>query len=319
MNGIRVSIFAAGLFSLTAFVAEDKPKTDWDEYELNGRVKSVEFRYSLAGGSEGYEVRISREEPNTKIYFDENGFVNLSETFYTDSKKNTRTFFTHSGGKLASSVEKNPEGAEIKKETFLYAEDGYIASKTTFYPEKNITRYETWSEIDSVTTSIIWFENYERDTNHYVQIKIEHAASGVHEFVRKTYASDQPFQYMERIVDSKDRMISYSEFNDKKILTKKETYKYDTDGNVVIKKEYEGEKLIKSDSSLYNEQHQIIEQYATFLSGDEYRVNHQLFKYKYDSHGNWTSKIEYNVYGDSTTVRIVHDPAIWEERIIEYY
>ena len=238
-----------------------KSQTDWDEYELNGRIKELTIKTYKAHEESGSLVK--DELWSTKV------------------------------------VEFSPEGKLLKverkgesKETYSYSKTQKIKScfsADNALTSRIVTNYTKWGAIKS----IVYYNasGVETARNDYTY---DQKRQLVERLYQDNYFGYTKENYIE--FDSAGHEIRCERYNKENQLKEIESTTYDTNGRKILNEvdRYEGGAYAYGGSSRYTynaEGFICVVESAT--NSDEYHVTHQI-SYVYDSNGNYITK--YTLY-----------------------
>ena len=256
-------------------------KTDWEEMNLKGDVKSYWEREYTAYAGESGKAEKDRLVKSIKFTFSKNGY--LSEVDWFDSDADTIQ-------KVVSEFDET--GRPIKKRR--YDEFGRLSSCSYFtYDEKDRLLNTEYRDADEATLMVETTEyNDENLIETTTQTVPRHGENVVTQRVIRQMSKDG-LPKETRVYNEEKELINY----------RKETY--DSNQQLVAFKVYASDELteILSVQLEYDQWGNVTKQQAS----EEYKT--QTYKYIFDNKKNWTSLA---TYGDGEVQGLT-------EREIEYY
>lgn len=258
---------AAITFAWMSCTGSQKPQTDWDAYQLKGKVKTLTNKRYKAREAFG-EITKDELSSSEVISFTKDGKIehSLSTYYYADEKAEYEYFYTYTDKK--SIVEE-------------YYNDDFSGKSITFYTDWGAKQSEMSYDDSGDET---WKVEYTYDDKHRL---IERNFY----YDKELSGRDKNYKYTE-----KGLLKSYKSYNNEGQLTETSYYEYDEKGRETecTVENAEGE-VSYSIVNAYNEEgyqscHKFIGTY--YKSTEEYT-------YEYDKKGNFVVKYEMIKGGDT--------------------
>jgi len=244
-----------------------KAETDWDAYELKGKVKTLTIKRYKAREAFG-EVTKDELKSSEVVTFSKEGKIEhvFSSYYYSDEKSEYESFYTYTEKKTISEQ---------------YYNDDFSGKLITFYTDWGGKESEI-SYDESGDQS--WATEYTYDDNHRL---IERN----HYYGKEFNSREKNFQY-----DEKGLVKSYKNYNNDGELTEISYYEYDAKGREVECTVEDGEGAVSySIVHTYND-----EGYTScYKFVGTYYKNTEEYTYEYDKQGNYVVKYEMTKGGDT--------------------
>jgi len=294
---------------------EDK-KNDLDEFNLNGKVKSLkETTYSAVekfGEPVKDELVQAEHDTLTERYFNKDGFMterNLYYYYFGELRSVNKYKYDEFGNKIELNTY-DKGGELLSKSKYEYNDDGNL-NEESYYDEDGELMYEIISMYDDKGNKI---EDITWDKDGQIQLGTEYKYDDDGNMIEKNnyyrrlapprLSSNYKFEY-----DDKGNQIElavyYKNHPEDNIFQK---FRYDDKGNRIEKNSYNlvGE-LEEKKKYKYDDAGNLIESNSYDKDGQSRRVTE--YKYEFDNNKNWFKII---VYVDGIATEIT-------EREIEYY
>ena len=270
------------------------------EYELNGKVKSVDVHFYKVEEKFGELVKGKRENFRYKYYINEKGNLTRKEVYDSNNNLYGVTVYSYKTGLL---------------EHFKYLDsDGAIDDITQYKYDKKGNRIR--SDHFGSENNLKWFYNMSYNDAGYLIEKNRYEPNG------QLHSKDK------YLYDNNGNMTEHSSYHSNGHLKYKYIYEYDKNGNETKITRYNSKKEIEMNevylydpkSNLLNEMHKYNAEgkksYSSlYLYNDEKDITKieslldEKFQYRYDQRKNWIEKISF----------LDGFPETLTERIIEYY
>jgi hypothetical protein len=300
MKKLVMIISIAALTAGSAFAQNNNPKTDWEEFGLKGKVKSVATKHyeaidkfgSISKGKEGVLAGDTLLQFNNNgnlvkrcfYYAHDGGYLNDCETLTSDNDNNKITSGSFTYGYY---VTKYDNKRNLIETNHYRLEDGNLAYKEMHKYNENGNLIETnyYSSEGKLESQRI----YKYDTKQNLIEEVGDNNNGIQHKLKYKY-------------DDRGRQIEQYGYNKFETLVYKLIYEYNNRDEIV--KDF---KYYYDDKE--NEYHSEWD-YVTYWHSDF--IHKSFYEYtKYDNKGNWVERITYE--GEAKI------PMSITERTIEYY
>ena len=254
-------------FAWMSCTGSQKPQTDWDAYELKGKVKTLTTKRYKAREAFG-EITKGELSSTEVISFTKDGKIEhrLSTYYYEDEKSEYESFYTYTDKK------------SIMEE---YYNDDFTGKLITFYTDWGARQSETSYDNSGDET---WMTEYIYDDKHRL---IERNFY----YDKELSSREKNYKYTE-----KGLVKSYKSYNNEGELTETSYYEYDEKGREIeCTVENDEREVSYSIVKAYNEEG--YQSLHKFISS--YYKNTEEYTYEYDKIGNYIVKNEMTKGGDS--------------------
>lgn len=262
------SMILTGLLVMICVLLAAEAQTDWQVYELKGKVKSVEsIEGAMSFNPKGYLVSTIAGDPE---YFTAGGV-------YTYDNK----------GRLILRIESNDEGEEIFRCTYTYNDGGLLEKKLnedtigSDYEELtyNAAGQITWRKSMGLDGSLL-------DATEYIYNK---AGKLIRE---NSYGEDMNiWQFKVSDYDKKNKLLEMREFTMPDSLSPSIIRKYDSQGLEIDHTYFRKDGSSRTWKTAYDE-HGNMTVRTTIPEESKYDVP-MFVSYEYDKKGNWTKRDKY--------------------------
>ena len=254
-------------FAWMSCTGSQKPQTDWDAYELKGKVKTLTTKRYKAREAFG-EITKGELSSTEVISFTKDGKIEhrLSTYYFEDEKSEYESFYTYTDKK------------SIMEE---YYNDDFTGKLITFYTDWGARQSETSYDNSGDET---WMTEYIYDDKHRL---IERNFY----YDKELSSREKNYKYTE-----KGLVKSYKSYNNEGELTETSYYEYDEKGREIeCTVENDEREVSYSIVKAYNEEG--YQSLHKFISS--YYKNTEEYTYEYDKIGNYIVKNEMTKGGDS--------------------
>jgi len=264
---LLILALAAITFAWMSCTGSQKPKTDWDAYQLKGKVKTLTTKRYKARAAFG-EITKDELSSTEVISFTKEGKIEhtFSTYYYEDEKSEYESFYTYTDKK------------SIMEE---YYNDDFTGKLITFYTDWGAKQSESSYDNSGDET---WMSEYTYDDKHRL---IEHNFY----YDKELSSRDKNYKYTDQGL-----LKSCKSYNYAGELTETTYYEYDEKGREIecTVENAEGE-VSYSIVKAYNEEG--YQSSHKFISS--YYKNTEDYTYEYDKKGNYVVKNEMTKGGDT--------------------
>ena len=303
---------------------------DWDDFDLIGNVASVKETTKMFGPN-GLLVDNSPNMTDffeTVLEFDQNGLLKekkilklngelherylyngMNKLLLLEQYKDNELFFVTkysytASGILSRWVKRNTSGEELEVKEFKFKDGKVIAEIRKNSGIQHEIRYE--HNGDRIVSE-------ERYTNQRLKSRTEfiYDTHG-HKIEEATYDANGDLMYYVQYEYENDLLILELYRNKAQEITRKVTFQYDENQNVVFMSIFDSDQIETIETNSYNEQNLLIEQSITENGNEIWRQNYTYndngkviesvsfdgvnresiaYEYSYDDHGNWIQRV----------------------------
>lgn len=262
------SVILIGFVLMISMLLAAETKTDWQVYELRGKVRSV---VSIEGA----------------MSFNSQGFLETTILGNPEYPDGSGVYTYDSKGRLILRLENNDEGEEIYRCTYTYNDRGLLEKKLikdtigSDYEEftYNPTGQMTWSKIKFTDGSLL-------DATECIYSK---SCKLIRE---NSYGEDMAiWQFKVTDYDNKDKLLEMREYTMPDSLNPTVIRKYDSHGLEIEHTYFRKDRSSTTWKSAYDE-HGNMTSRTTIPEASKYDAP-MFIRYEYDKKGNWTKWDKY--------------------------
>jgi hypothetical protein len=262
------SLILTGFALMISMLMAAETKTDWQVYELWGKVRSVE---SIEGA----------------MSFNSKGFLETTVLGNPEYPDGSGVYTYDNKGRLILRIENNNEGEEIYRCTFTYNDRGLL--------EKKLNKDTYGSDYDEFTYNpdgqVIWSKSKALDGSLLGATEYLYAKSG--KLIRENSYSEEMTIWQIKVTDydKKDKLLEMREYTMPDSLNPVAIHRYDSHGLETEHTYFRKDRSCTTWKSSYDE-HGNMTSRITMPEASKYDVP-MFVRYEYDKKGNWTKRDKY--------------------------